>query len=228
MKRMLTVLLLVFCSNILLAQEPKESPVLSLNRGEEYRGYRVLLLPMDQLAVREHLGVSAQQIEAFQMIIRDLKVDLPSFEMLDGDAKQIGLFFSELERRSKRHDKRFTDFWEEVLLPNEADALLGYYLTRFGIEGFQHPAVMSRLEIKDEQAKQLPEKIEEVKKFRRQLWSSLTKDSQYRTVAKDLDLRGGKSLVAARRILSERQLKELTKLLDAAPRTVPQKLTFGF
>ncbi len=157
----------------------------------------------------------------------------PSFKALDGDADSVKNFFERTRQGLLSADKPFADYWDEALTPDQSDALLGMYIVLNGLRALEHPVLQKRLEFSQSQIEKLPEVQKQIREIKQSMWANFQDSAsaggvKQANLVDAIDLRLSRNITAASRILSENQKERLAAILRLAPRTCPQRLSFGF
>ncbi len=189
--------------------------------------YRQLLVPIGDLHVRAELTITDQQFAIFQEYFRKHRSNFPPFKVLIESDTGVAKFLELAEKRLRVADAPFQDFFEEVLIPNQSDRLLGMHLTEHGLSGYEHPAMTARLELTKEQVSQLRTLVTEEQKRRREKWTS-PKFNENEEDLSALDLREFNHLPLANEVLTRAQREVLIPILRVTPQRTSQRLSLGF
>jgi hypothetical protein len=181
------------------------------------------------------LGVSKAVLDARSKLVREFAEQVPFH--LEGlrSADDVQGYFESTREYNRKHDRRFQEFFEEALLPAQAEGLLGCFIAYYGAEGLLHKVVVERLKLTDSQQESIRREIEADRQRRREGWRRIDEvvHGQGRAAPRQagrsiFDLRSTALLKSVVPVLDAEQKVELVKLLAFVPADFRPRISFDW
>jgi hypothetical protein len=197
--------------------------------------YGELLRLVGNDTVVKHLKISREVRSLHVALANDAAEKIPVTVEGIKSGEDLEGFFEGVREYNRKHDRRFQEFFEEALLPAQAEGLLGCFIAYFGAEGLLHKVVVERLKLTDSQQELIRREIEADRQRRREGWRRIDEvvHGQGRAAPRQagrsiFDLRSTALLKAVVPVLDAEQKVELVKLLAFVPADFRPRISFDW